>query len=123
MADRTWAEYAELFVNDGGPYQSWLQASNFQSVQHHGIILYGDARNQQFLDSIETIRHVYSTGDRLSKLAHKHYGDARYWWLIAWFNGKPTDFHCKIGDYIYIPFPLRDVIVQAHSANPEFSYA
>ena len=39
--------------------------------------------------------------------------DTEYWWLIAWFNNKPTDIHCKVGDVLYIPLPLDKAIVIA----------
>ena len=62
---------------------------------------------------IKKLNHVFTTGDSLSKIAFKHYGDARYWWVLAWFNAKPTDFHCEIGDIIEIPLPLEEVILKA----------
>jgi nucleoid-associated protein YgaU len=43
-------------------------------------------------------------------LAHKHYGDANLWWIIAWYNKKPTEAHVKMGDIITIPLPLDKVI-------------
>ena len=36
----------------------------------------------------------------------KYYGDAEYWWLIAWYNNKPTESHFKLGDVVYIPLPF-----------------
>tara|TARA_Y100000310_G_C20583202_1_gene764039 strand:- start:334 stop:675 length:342 start_codon:yes stop_codon:yes gene_type:complete len=60
------------------------------------------------------VRHLYKTGDKLYKLSHQYYGDTRYWWVIAWWNRKPTDFHCKIGDTIYIPFPLKQALYLAN---------
>ena len=55
---------------------------------------------------IEKIAHLWSLGDRYYKLAHKYYGDAELWWIIAWFNLKPTEAHVNIGDIIQIPVPL-----------------
>ena len=57
-----------------------------------------------------SLRHTFQTGDKLYKIAYKHYGDTKYWWVLAWWNRKPTDFHCKIGDTIFVPFPLKDVL-------------
>ena len=54
--------------------------------------------------------HIWKFGDRYYKLAHQHYGDSRYWWIIAWFNKKPTDQHVKVGDLVKIPLPLNDVL-------------
>ena len=47
--------------------------------------------------------HIWNTGDRFSKLAAEHYGDPTLWWVIAYFNKKPTDGHVKVGDQILIP--------------------
>ena len=44
------------------------------------------------------------------KFAHEIYDNADYWWIIAWFNNKPTDAHCKIGEVLYIPLPLDRAI-------------
>jgi len=58
---------------------------------------------------ITDVGHVWSLGDRYYKLAHKYYGDSEMWWVIAWYNGKPTEAHLKIGDRIKIPTPLWKV--------------
>jgi len=32
------------------------------------------------------------------------------WWVIAWFNKLPTESHIKLGDVIYIPMPLNEIL-------------
>ena len=59
---------------------------------------------------IEQISHVWSIGDRYYKLAHKYYGDSKLWWVIARFNGKPTESHLNLGDIVSIPVPLTDAL-------------
>lgn len=59
---------------------------------------------------LERIGHVWKVGDRFFKLAHEYYGDAKYWWVIAWYNKKPTESHLKTGDIIKIPLPLYKVL-------------
>lgn len=54
--------------------------------------------------------HVWSLGDHYYKLAERYYGDPNYWWVIAWFNKKPTEGHVKAGDIIRIPTPLGQVL-------------
>ena len=53
---------------------------------------------------------VWSEGDRYYKLAQHFYGDSAHWWIIAWFNKKPTEGHINFGDLIYVPLPLERVI-------------
>ncbi len=61
-------------------------------------------------ESLTETVHVWSTGDRFYKLAHKYYGDSRYWWIIAWWNLRPTEGHLTLGEGVRIPGPLPQVI-------------
>jgi|TARA_B100001769_G_C21695440_1_gene384209 nucleoid-associated protein YgaU len=54
--------------------------------------------------------HVWSSGDRYWKLAARYYKDPSLWWVIAWYNLKPTDGHCNIGDNIIIPGPIGKIL-------------
>ena len=62
----------------------------------------------------QTLRYptpeIWKRGSKLFKLAHKHYSDSRMWWVIAWFNQKPTDSHYTFGDKVLIPKPLELVL-------------
>jgi len=49
-------------------------------------------------------------GDRYFKLAHRFYGDSKLWWVIAWFNKKPTESHVDVGDLILIPTDLYQIL-------------
>lgn len=109
-----WNKTGQKLANDTDVVKKFLDKTGAQKVDHYGIIFYGDPVAQEFLEEVNYVTHVFSVGDRLSKLAHEHYGDARLWWVLAWFNGKPTDYHCKIGDIIRIPFPLEEVLLQAN---------
>jgi hypothetical protein len=53
-----------------------------------------------------TTGHLWTVGDRFYKLAHQYYGDVNFWWVIAWWNGYPTEGHIKTGDYLDIPLDL-----------------
>ena len=66
--------------------------------------------------------HVWKVGSRFYKLAAEYYGDSRLWWVIAFFNKKPTDGHVDIGDVVYIPMhwqPIYDAIVDHEVQYPE----
>jgi len=58
---------------------------------------------------INSIGHIWKTGDRLFKLAQQYYDDPNLWWVIAWYNKKPTESHFQVGDVIQIPTPLERV--------------
>jgi nucleoid-associated protein YgaU len=55
-------------------------------------------------------QHPWSAGDKFWKLAAKHYKNPKYWWVIAWYNLKPTDAHCRVGDVIVVPHPINKVL-------------
>ena len=54
--------------------------------------------------------HLWQMGDRFSKLAYIYYGSPTYWWVIAWFNERPTEHHMRPGDVLKIPLPLETVL-------------
>ncbi len=57
---------------------------------------------------LTTTSYVWATGDHFYKLAHTYYGDSRFWWVIAWYNGYPTEADIKKGALIEIPSNLED---------------
>lgn len=60
--------------------------------------------------NLTRIRHVWRLGDRYWKLASENYGNAKYWWVIAWYNQKPVETMVKPGDVVIIPQPLETVL-------------
>lgn len=59
--------------------------------------------------TLNSVGHVWKVGDRLYKLADQYYNDPELWWIIAWYNSKPTEAHFNVGDLIQIPLPLERV--------------
>lgn len=57
-----------------------------------------------------SVNHVWSSADRYFKLADKYYGDPSMWWVIAFYNQKPTESHISLGDVIYVPIPLESIL-------------
>ena len=86
-------------------YREQRKARNVKMIEHYNTpnMMYPDLSQ---LKRINVIKHVWSFGDRYYKLAHKHYGQAKLWWLIAWFNKAPTESHLTTGQVIMIPTPL-----------------
>ena len=60
--------------------------------------------------TLVSVSHTWQIGDRYWRLASQHYSDPGMWWVIAWFNKKPTESHVKFGENIYIPFPLERIL-------------
>lgn len=59
---------------------------------------------------LTVLTRVWKAGDRYYKLAYEYYGNSKYWWVIAWFNKKPTEAHVNVGEVIYIPTPLDKLL-------------
>ena len=59
---------------------------------------------------IATNSHMWKYGHRFYNLANAYYGDRRYWWVIAWYNGVPTEAHLRPGDVIEIPVDIQAAI-------------
>lgn len=53
--------------------------------------------------------HIWKYGDRFYNLANKYYGNPELWWIIAWYNGYPTEAHIRKGDVLDIPIDLEQV--------------
>lgn len=64
---------------------------------------------EQVLD-LRIVQHTWKHSDRYYKVAHEYYGDSTLWWIIAWFNKKPTEGHVAIGDVLEIPLPVEKVL-------------
>ena len=59
------------------------------------------------LKKIDSVEHIWKLGDRYEKLAFESYGDSKYWWVIAWWNGHPTEASIQTGDFLDIPLDLN----------------
>jgi len=57
--------------------------------------------------SLATTAYIWTYGDRFYQLAHQYYKDVRYWWIIAWYNGYPTEAHIEPGTPIEIPVDIQ----------------
>jgi|TARA_R100001163_G_C5038844_1_gene177428 hypothetical protein len=60
--------------------------------------------------SVATTNHVWSYGDRYYNLSKQYYNSTTYWWVIAWWNARPTEGHVRPGDVIVIPLNLETAL-------------
>lgn len=60
--------------------------------------------------ALKTVTHAWSYGDRYYNLAQQYYGDPNYWWVIAWYNAKPTEADVRPGTIITIPVDLENTL-------------
>ena len=98
-----------IFRNDNDLYEEFCEERDVKYFRQYATpnLVYPTAIDMR---DLKTIPHIWKRGDRYFKLAHEHYGDSTLWWIIAWFNKKPTESHIKLGATILIPKPLTKII-------------
>lgn len=90
-------------------HKKLLEKRGMKRVQQYTTPIFNDISPSERA-SLDRVEHIWTVGDRLYKLAFKYYGDSELWWIIAWYNQKPTEADFKIGDLVYIPLPLEDIL-------------
>ena len=98
-----------IFKNQNLLYDEKFKSKDLKAINQYNTatLMYPSAEQ---LQDINYDTRTWKLGDRLYNIAFEIYGDARYWWILAQFNKKPTDHHFKVGDIYYIPLDLDDVL-------------
>ena len=99
----------DTFFNQSEVYQEIFAKKNVRGVRQYLTPTLKTISPEDY-KRLSFVYHVWKTGDRFYKLADKYYNDTKFWWVIALFNEKPTEFHLNLGDVIYIPVPLETVL-------------
>jgi len=99
-------EFRKRVYNKNFLYNKVLKTKDLLHIHQFvtPIFTYPDTKQ---IRNLTIISHIWRFSDKYYKLANKYYGSSKYWWLIAWFNKKPTEAHIEIGDTIYIPTPFE----------------
>ncbi len=98
-----------IAINSDKIYQDIFKKRNVSFIEHYVLYPMNYPSSRQ-MEDLRIDKHIWSTGDKYWKLAQDNYGDPNYWWVIAWFNKKPTESHAKTGDLILIPRPLETIL-------------
>jgi nucleoid-associated protein YgaU len=96
-------------------YQEYMNERGIKKIRQYSTPKMKYPKPEAIANEIQRITHIWKSKDMYWKLAAKHYGDSHLWWVIAWFNKKPTESHCKLGDIIHIPMPLETVLYHLHA--------
>ena len=97
------------FVNEGGIYQEFLDDRGISKLRQFRTAQWPVLTNE-IRDGFSTKSHIWSISDNYWKLANQFYGDSKLWWVIAWFNRRPTEAHNSVGDMIKIPAPIEELL-------------
>jgi len=95
-------------------YEEYMEERGLKKIRHFNTPKMRYPKPETIASELTRIAHVWKSNDMYWKLAADHYGDSHLWWVIAWFNKKPTESHVKLGDIIQIPFPLDIVLFHLH---------
>jgi len=98
-----------FITNTSDSYRNIFKKRGVKQIVHYASpeIKYPSTED---LTDLNIVDHIWRRGDHYYKLADFYYGDSTYWWVIAFFNQKPTEFHVSPGDVIYIPVPLEAIL-------------
>ena len=92
-------------INDSEKYDEVFEERGVKFIKHYSTPELTHAHRSQ-IATLEHEFHMWKLGDRLYKLAAKHYGDEKLWWIIAWYNKAPTESHIRAGQVLRIPTPV-----------------
>lgn len=96
-----------LVIKDNSPVlEKILDSRNIKYINHYSTGKFKYPTDNEYSE-LNIIRERWKLGDRLYKYSYEYYGSTELWWIIAWFNHKPTESHFEIGDEILIPQPLE----------------
>ncbi len=98
-----------IIFNQDPLYQQRLFDNSLKGIRQYNSANLKYPTSEQ-IQKMERVAHVWKQGDSFEKLAFQYYGDSTYWWIIAFFNKKPTEQHLAVGDNIYIPLPLYEIL-------------
>ena len=102
----------ELTTNDDKGYQEdILERRGIKKMVHFTTPTLRYPTSDE-VASLDIRAFTWKRGSSLSKIAAIEYGDATLWWVLAWYNKKPTDAHCNLGDIVFVPKPLDRIITQ-----------
>jgi hypothetical protein len=100
----------KIFINASKEYKDEF----FKDRDLEEMVQYDSPRigfpDLQAIQGLTSTPIRWDVKSRLFNLASEHYGDPSMWWVIAWYNQKPTEAHFNVGDVVYIPTPLSSVL-------------
>ena len=99
----------DILINDNQNYEDVFRKRGVSFTRQFATPTLRHPTEEE-ISNLQTLGVIWSLGDRFYKLAHKYYGDAEKWWIIAWYNQMPTESHIEVGETIFIPLPLDRIL-------------
>tara|TARA_Y100000592_G_scaffold101142_2_gene185956 strand:- start:12306 stop:12659 length:354 start_codon:yes stop_codon:yes gene_type:complete len=98
----------DTIENSEKRYKNILKERGVKTIKHYAAPKFVLLSDEQIQD-IRVHPIIWKLGTRFYKLADKEYGDPNLWWVIAFYNRKPTDFHVTLGETVFVPENWRSV--------------
>ena len=96
-------------VNASEYYKFLTEKRGIKSITHYETPILAHPSAMQRA-ALLTNNYIWKYGDRFYQLANQYYNDPRYWWVIAWYNGYPTEADIKPGALIAIPVDIEEAL-------------
>ena len=98
-------------LNTSGIYINQFVHRGVNFIKHFTTpLLKYPTRAEVSRENLEIVKYIWKENDKFYKLAYNFYGEAEYWWVIAWYNKAPTEFHITRGQTVFIPMPLDKIL-------------
>lgn len=107
MADKRF-QNRKMILNESPNFEELFRDRSVKMIKHYSTGRFKYPTSQE-MGELNIITETWKLGDRLYKYSYEHYGDMRLWWIIAWFNKKPTENDFEIGEEVLIPQPLEKI--------------
>jgi hypothetical protein len=95
--------------NDLDYYSKQLDARDVKLIRQYRPRPFGplpEDIQRTLTNRVET----WSIETKLYKLSQKYYGSPDLWWVIGYYNNKPTDANWTPGDEVIIPLPVNRIL-------------
>jgi len=100
---------ARRLTNNSEYYAPLRKSRDKKAIVHHATRKIKNPTVQE-RRAVKITTRLWKYGDRLYDLSHKFYGDPRYWWVIAWWNGYGVEADIKNGATLYIPINIEEAL-------------
>lgn len=98
-----------IIKNDSVKYKDYFEKRDVKFINQYNLTRLKYPTEEEF-GKLSLYQHTWTVGDRYWKLAATYYNNPKLWWVLAWFNKKPTEGYVKAGDTIYIPVSLEQIL-------------
>jgi len=100
----------EIFLNKNKKYKNvFFKNRDIQETYQYDMPDITYPTSNEIAD-LENVLQVWKATDTLYNVSNAFYGSPQYWWVIAWYNKRPTEADFVVGEQYYVPLPLEAVL-------------